>query len=338
MRTLFIITNAAGHIPQKIIESDSISADKIKKYFTEHNFDVKIYSYQNFIQDYAKIRDIIPGSYFFYASSQYPDYYSAFEDVLLLIKESGGILIPDFTHFRAHENKYFQELVKTKLKIKCPSSFLISSLEEGLEKIKLFTFPIVAKLSSGFGSSNVTLIRNLKEAEMFLEKNLISVVKKRKNIFKYRKQIKETENKHPLKVGKIIFQEFISGIENDWKILLFGNKIFYLKRYFKENDFRASGSGIFDNSVPPSENILKFAAEVKSLLKTPWVSLDIIEKENNIYLIEYQCVHFGLYTVMKSSSHFEFSEGKFRQVNGQVDEDMLFAEDLLSYINQIEKQ
>ena len=337
MRTLFIITNAAGKIPQKIIESDSIGTDKIRNYFTEHNFIVKIYTYQDFIQNYAQIRDIIPGSYFFYASSQYPDYYSAIEDVLLLIKESGGILIPDFIHFKAHENKYFQELIKAKLGIKCPASFLISSLEEGLEKIKSFTFPIVAKLPSGFGSSNVTLIKNSKETEMFLEKNLISVVKKRKNIFKYRKQLKEMENKHPLKIGKIIFQEFISGIENDWKILVFGNRIFYLKRYFKENDFRASGSGMFDNSVPPSENILKFAAEVKRLLKTPWVSLDIIEKENNIYLIEYQCVHFGLYTVMKSSSHFELSEDNFRQINGQVDDDMLFAEELFSYINQIEK-
>jgi len=337
MKNLFILTNQAGHIPQKILESDSVSATKIRSYFNNRNFKVFIYTYDQFISELSNIAGLIKGSYFFYASSQHKEYYSAFEDILLFIGEKGGILIPEYIHFRAHENKFIQELVKADLKIKCPHSWLITSLEEGLEKIKDINFPVVGKLSSGFGSSSVSLIRTEKEGKIYLEKNLSSVVKKRKNIIKYRKQIEYTKGKHPLKVGKLILQEYIDGIENDWKILVFGNRLFFLKRYFRKNDFRASGSGNFDNSQHPDNDILEFALSIRKKLKTPWVSLDILKKGNDIYLIEYQCVHFGLYTVMKSTEHFEYINGKFELVKGTPDEDMLFAEELYNYINDLEK-
>ncbi|MBU4485848.1 MAG: hypothetical protein KKD38_02875 [Candidatus Delongbacteria bacterium] len=335
MKKLFVLTNAVGNIPQKIMETDTISTDKIKKYFIERYFNVFVLTYDELITDYKSIKDLISGSYFFYASSQYPEYYSAFEDILLLIKENGGILIPEFSHFRSHENKFFQELIKTDLKIISPQSWLISSLEEGLKKIPEIDFPIVAKLSTGFGSKSVSLLKNRVETIKYLKNNLITVIKKRKNIFKYFKQISYLTGKHPLKVGKIILQEYIDGIENDWKILVFGNRIFYLKRYFRENDFRASGSGNFDGSVHPDESILKFALSVKNSLKTPWVSLDIIQKAEKTYLIEYQCVHFGLYTVMKSTEHFHYVDGAFRIIKAKVDEDILFAEELYNYINDM---
>jgi len=337
MKNLFILTNQAEHIPQKILESDSVSATKIRNYFNEKKFKVFIYTYDQFISDFSNNAGLISGSYFYYASSQYPEYYSAFEDILLLIMEKGGILIPEFKHFRAHENKFLQELVKANLKIKCPRSWLITSLEEGLNKIKNIGFPVVAKLSSGYGSKSVSLLKTEDEGKEFLEKNLVQVVKKRKNILKYIKQIEDIKGKHPLKVGKIILQEFIDGVENDWKILVFGDKIFYLKRYFRKNDFRASGSGNFDNSQHPDNDILEFALSVKNSLKTPWVSLDIIKKGNEIYLIEYQCVHFGLYTVMSSSEHFEYKNGQFELVKGTPDEDILFAEEVYNYINDFEK-
>jgi len=337
MKNLFILTNQAGKIPQKILEFDSVSADKIRDYFTNYKFNVKIFTYDEFLTVYNDLSGMIKGSYFFYASSQYPEYYSAIEDILLLIKEKGGILIPDFIHFKAHENKFLQEIVKTDLNIRCPQSWLISSLEEGREKIKKIGFPAVAKLSSGYGSKTVSLIKTKDEGMKFLEKNLIPVVKKRKNFLKYRKQVKDIKGNHPLKVGKIILQEYIDGIENDWKILVFGNRIFYLKRYFRDNDFRASGSGNFDSNVHPDKEILEFAMKVRKLLKTPWVSLDIIKRESDIYLIEYQCVHFGLYTVMKSTEHYVYRDGINEVVKAKVDEDVLFAEELHKYILNFEE-
>jgi len=332
MIKLFILTNSSGAIPQKILETESISVEVISSYFKSKSVRIMIFTFDQFITKYVELRNEIRGSFFIYASSQHPAYYSAIEDILLFIERSGGILIPDFIHFRAHENKYIQELIKTEMNIPTPESYLISTIEEGHSKIMRLKFPLVAKLASGFGSNFVKLLKNEKEAGKYLEDNLTAVVKPRKNFIKYRKKVNAYRNKHPLKVGKIIFQEFIDGIENDWKILIFGNKLFYLKRYFKDHDFRASGSGNFDNTTAPDEKLLEFAMLVKHRLNTPWVSLDIIQKNDSLYLIEYQCVHFGLYTAMKSIKHFEYINGKFIEFNGQIDIDKIFAEELYSFI------
>lgn len=92
------------------------------------------------------------------------------------------------------------------------------------------------------------------------------------------------------------------------------------------------GNGNFDGSTPPSIALMKFAMEVKEKLDTPWVSLDIIEKDSELYLIEYQCVHFGLYTAMNSLSHFEYDGGKFKKIDENIDIDKIFAEELHKFI------
>ncbi|HXK49686.1 MAG TPA: hypothetical protein PKW56_04400 [Clostridiales bacterium] len=333
MRRLFILTNSVGSIPQKLHETESFSTELIKEYFTDKSFEVQIISFDKFISEFSALKNRIKGSFFIYASSQYTEYYSSIEDILLLIKTSGGILIPDFIHFRAHENKYFQELIKTDLNIDAPKSILVSTIEEGMNKIKDIRYPVVAKLSFGYGSTSVSLLKNINEASEFLNKNLAGIVKKRKNIFKYRKKIEEYRDKYPLKVGKVIFQEFIEGLEFDWKIIIFGNKLFYLKRYVRPNDFKASGSGNFDNSQPPSSELIHFAFSVKFKLNTPWVSLDIVHKQDRFYLIEYQCIHFGMYTVIKSISHFVLNGETLTESRSPVNADMLFAEELYNYIN-----
>ena len=332
-KQLFILTNDSGNIPQKLHETESLNIDVLKNYFIDKNWNVEIYTYDFFINKFDEFRDRISGSYFIYASSQYPDYYSSIDDILLTISELGGILIPKYTHFKAHENKFYQEFTKNILNLKTPKSVLLNTAENIENKISNLKYPIVAKLSNGFGSSGVQLIHSNEEVKKFINENLTDVVKPRKNMFKRKKQIEKYRDKYPLKVGKLIFQEFIIGLENDWKILVFGNKLFYLKRYFKENDFRASGSGNFDNSTPPSKELMKFAMEVKEKLDTPWVSLDIIEKGPELYLIEYQCVHFGLYTAMNSISHFEYNDGIFNEIDDKIDIDRIFTEELFNYIS-----
>ncbi|MDD4205657.1 MAG: hypothetical protein PHH55_06235 [Candidatus Delongbacteria bacterium] len=136
MQRLFILTNSVGSIPQKLHETESFSTDLIQKYFINKHFEVRVLTFDKFISEFSGLKNNIKGSFFIYASSQYPEYYSSIEDILLLIRRSGGILIPKFIHFRAHENKYLQELIKTDLEIETPGSVLISSLEEGMNKIK----------------------------------------------------------------------------------------------------------------------------------------------------------------------------------------------------------
>ncbi len=336
MQKLFMITNSCGKIPQKLNETDPISADTIKEYFLTNGFSVTVMTYDELANSVSSMIREIKNAYFFCASSQYPDYFSSVEDVLITIEKCGGILIPGFIHYRAHENKYFQEIIKKKLNIQAPDSVILSSYPEGIETIEKLKFPVVGKLSSGYGSRSVELLSDKRSAELYIEKNMKGILKLRKNILKYIRYRKKLKGKHPLKAGKIILQEYISHPGFDWKILVFGNKVFYLKRYVKNNDFRASGSGNFDNTARPSDELIHFAFSVKEKLDTPWVSLDVIESDGSFFLIEYQCVHFGMYTAVNSDSYVEMTATGIKEKNGRTDIDLLFAEELYNYICEIE--
>ena len=338
MRELFLITNNCGNIPQKLKETDSISVNTLKGFFLSKGFSVTVMTYDQLANSLSLISSRIKNAYFFCASSQYPGYYSSLEDILLIIEKCGGILVPGFIHYRAHENKYFQEMIKQKLNIPSPDSVIVNNYENGLETVGRLKFPVVAKLSAGYGSRSVELLKDKTSAVSYLKKNMKTTLKFRKNIFKYIRYRKELEGKHPVRVGKIIFQDFIAGSEFDWKILVFGNRIFYLKRYVKNNDFRASGSGKFDNSIQPSDELLYFAFSLKQKLDTPWVSLDIIQSAGDFLLIEYQCVHFGMYTAINSNSYIEMTQKGPEKRSGSTDIDLMFAEELYSYIDIMEKK
>ena len=335
-KKIFFLTNSAGKIPQKLHETVGLDLIVISEYFIAKGFETNILAYDDFLFFYEDYSNNIKNNFFFYASSQYPSYYSYIDDILLFIKDNGGILLPEYSLFKAHENKFFQELNKKKLSISSPNSILIGTIEEGLEKIKKINFPIVAKLSNGFGSSTVSLLNTGKEAKEYLEQNLIDTIKKRKNIFKHKKNVAKYVGKYPLKTGKIIFQEFIKNLEYDWKILIYGDKLFYLKRNIRENDFRASGSGSFDNKTRPSKEVMNFAKDVYIKLKTPFASLDIIERKGkNCMLIEYQALHFGLYTAINSISHFIYNKNidKWEEgISNNINIDTIYAEELHNFM------
>ena len=116
------------------------------------------------------------------------------------------------------------------------------------------------------------------------------------------------------------------------------DKLFYLKRNIAKNDFRASGSGNFDNKTKPSKEIMDFAYSVKVKLNTPFASLDVIEiKDKKPMLIEYQTTHFGLYTAINSISHFIINKDNKEWIESfnKIDIDQIIAEELLIFIKNL---
>ena len=78
---------------------------------------------------------------------------------------------------------------------------------------------------------------------------------------------------------KFIVQNFISGLDNDWKILIYGKYYYVMFRPNKKNDFRASGSGhdnyIYGDKTPIPKGLLTFAKSVYEYLNVPNISLDV---------------------------------------------------------------
>ncbi|WP_148227965.1 hypothetical protein [Vibrio furnissii] len=277
------------------------------------------------------------GDYFLFASSQIELYKSVILDVAFYVSSQGGILLPSFEFYLSHENKFYQEIYKRKCNIDSPKSKLVTHSNYDGNNLDV---PAVVKNYFGFGSKGVKLARNKKQLINHIDSNLQSYLFHDFSLFGVIKSFVKSrcryKLKYPKRFGKVVIQEFLPDLKHDWKVLVFFNKVFALKRYVADGDFRASGSGKFDFNEIPSDELLLFAYETRKKLKTPFVSLDIAELPNKKYsIIEYQAVHFGLVTALKSNQHYSINEDcTVSLYSAKLDcVESLFANSIIDFIN-----
>jgi len=298
------------------------------------------------------------GWYVIYAASEerglmYEDF---MEDILLSLKYGGAILVPDFKYFRAHANKVFQELIRKQFvneELRLPNSTVIGRMDE-IDIKKYSNFPYIVKMASGSGSIGVRLVKNKKELEHVVTDltyvDYHDANFKKKNDWIYNKLVwkaiairygirhKQKLPENPRKwmhSNKIIVQDFIPGLNMDYKVLYYYGKYYVLRRHNRKGDFRASGSGLFEFplEVGEIENILNFAEIVVEEISTPMVSLDIgMNKEGKCYLIEFQCVCFGPYTLQYSKFYFVKKNGLWVKIKGVSDLETEFARSIREYL------
>ena len=311
MKKIILLTNYKNIIPQRNNEIEGLRLDIITKVLIDGGFDIDSMNINAFISFLYK-NENIKGVYFFYASSQYPIYKSFIQDILVQITLRGGILIPEFRHFLAHENKNFQELEKVRNSIKSPYGIPVGTYDEGVEILNNLSYPVVIKKATGFRSRNVKLAHNLAEGKKIVYKMLDNNFKFDMDSLYYLYRRIKNKNHYPKKFGKIIIQEFIPDLTHDWKIVVFGNRYLGGKRLVRKNDFRASGSKLYEMDVDPPNNVLDFALECKEKLKCPIVSLDISENKGDVQLLEYQTMHFSLLGG-DPEYYFEFENESWRK-------------------------
>jgi hypothetical protein len=293
MKKIIFLTNYKKIIPQRNNEIEGLNLNLISGVLEANNFQVEEITINDFIT-YLKDNVSIKGVYFYYTSSQYPVYKSFILDILIQITLRGGILVPELRHFIAHENKNFQELEKVRLDIRSPYGIPVGTYEEGLEILKKVSYPTVLKKYTGFRSRNVKLANNIEEGKKVLLKLLESNFQWSLDSLYYQYRRLRNKEHYPKKFGKVIIQEFIPDLTHDWKLLVLGSRCLGGKRYVRKNDFRASGSKLYEMEEDPPENVLNFALKCKEQLNCPNVSFDISENKGDLQLLEYQTMHFAI--------------------------------------------
>lgn len=133
---------------------------------------------------------------------------------------------------------------------------------------------------------------------------------------------------------RYLLQEFVPDLEEDWKVLIFSDKYYVLNRKIRENDFRASGSGKLEYIEPPEE-VLYFAKDCFKKLDVPFASLDIcMDKNKECYLIEYQGVHFGPYTLINSEWYYKYDKSCFIKKDEKSDLAIEYAKSYIKYLER----
>ena len=266
-------------------------------------------------------------------------YNSFIEDILLALQEQGAILLPGFKYNRAHHNKVFMELLRSLSKvevIKKIRSFTFGTYEEYAafcHSDKAF-FPQIVKLAEGAQSKNVCKVSNLNDSRRIKGMMWFSDFR-----FWLKDKIKgfwpsRYPNFRPQSSArrKIVVQNFIDGLSCDYKVLVFGGKFYILQRGVRPGDFRASGSGLFEFPAEVSAEFLDFARLVYDAFDVPFISMDIARRGDDFYLIEFQFLAFGTYTLEKANWHFEYNGSVWQKVSSQDNLEFEFCAAIDKYI------
>lgn len=298
----------------------SLDVSYMEKYFSEKGYEVEVSSYLEFdyTKDYA-------GYYVLYGSAEdYCGGSKAFmEDVLVHLSNQGANLLPEFKYFRAHDNKVMMEILRYGFNdetLKTIQTKVWPSYE-ALKEADIKEYPVIVKRAGGAGGEGVFLAHDRKELYKYAEK-----VSRLTNLMQYYYlscvNIKQKlSRKKPVQINntKFITQNYIAGLDGDYKVLVFGEHYYVLHRLNRKNDFRASGSGQFtkDNS-DKIDAILDFAKSCTKDIKAPWLSLDICHDGNVCHLIEFQCINFGFKAMSMSEQHYVQEDGNWTVVKGNV--------------------
>lgn len=293
------------------------------------------------------------GVFVLYASSEdrgmfYKQYIA---DVLLALREKGAVLIPGYTFFSAHSNKVLQEMLRKSFRderLRIPASVAIGEAGELRHVAEQITFPAVVKLSGGSGSRGVERV-DTKEAMASAVRRMMThfygdcydTPYKRFGLFIKRvirrvigRRVNGETLLRKLHTNRIIIQEMIPGLTGDYKVLFFFGRYFVLQRDNRDGDFRASGSGKFHFPKTAEEvgDVLSLAKAASEEITSPLLSLDICRGKDACYLLEFQCVFFGPYTLQYAPVCFFEENGRWGTESGPFELEKEYVRAISAYI------
>jgi RimK-like ATP-grasp domain. len=346
MKKILMILDHNNIFKGSVPTESSLDVEKMVKKFNEEKYEVTITTYNDILKNIRNGKkyenhDII------YTSSETVEYKHYLDDILYILSEKNN-LIPRYEIFRAHENKGFQELLKLKYNIFSNNGYPYASPNDIERDYKKLKFPLVYKTLNGACSKGVFKVDNKKELldvydtvnhddKSFLFKLKMSIKKKFFN-----DNLRVFNKAWYWFVGKnqyFVLQDFIPDLDGDWKVLVFNNKYYALKRSAKEGDFRASGSGLLDYEAKAPDLLLNFAKEIYDILDIPFISLDIAISKNkkgeeNCHLIEFQGTHFGPVTLTESKRYYAKNKKTWNCIESRSNLEDEYVSSYIEYINR----
>lgn len=225
------------------------------------------------------------------------------KQILFSLEHTGFKVFPDFKTAWHFDDKLAQKYILEAINAPMVKSYAFYEKSTALAWINETSFPKVFKLRGGAGSSNVKLIKSKKQALKIINKafgsgfsnyDALGSLKERWRKF----QLGKTSIWEPIKgllrlykapafakvlgkeIGYTYFQDFIENNDSDTRIIVIHGKAFALKRFVRENDFRASGSGRFTFAREEfDERCIQISFETASKLELQCVAFDFVFKD-----------------------------------------------------------
>ncbi len=232
------------------------------------------------------------------------------QQLLFAIESAGKIVFPSSSTMWHFNDKIGQKYLLEAIGAPLVPSYVFYSRDEAFKWINECVFPKVFKLRVGASSQNVKLVKTKEEANRLVKRAFGSGFSQ----YTAMSRLKESIRKYKLKKatfldvvkgvirfiyktdfdklsgkekGYVYFQDFIPDNSYDIRVIVIDNKAFAIKRLVRNNDFRASGSGmIYYEKDLFDETTLKISFELARKLKTQCIAFDFVYTQNHPLVVE----------------------------------------------------
>lgn len=279
-----------------------------------------------------------------YTSSEDPGYHykDYIEDIVYGLELAGARVIPSYKYLRANNNKVFMEILR---------SLNATELKPGLKTRGFGVYEEMdKKINDIAGVSVIKKARGASGSGVFLSSDSDDLKKKVKKLSRTRHWKSEIRDlirsfrhhdyrRESLYRNKFVLQDFIPGLKNDWKIYVFGKKLYIFYRpILKGRGIKASGGG-YDNyyygqEAKAPDKIFDFANKIFAFMNVPHASLDIAYDGNHFYLIEFQMLYFGTAGIPYSDGYYSKQNKNWQFIKEKLAIEKVYADSIIEYINQ----
>jgi len=322
----------------------SMDVDKLEHSLCDQGFDVERYCFHEILNQNHGIRNSI----IFYTFSQKLNRRDYIKDLVRFLDNGSNRIIPSYDLLLCHENKGFQELFKKSINLPSLTSYYFNSIDEIADYP--IQFPIVLKSVDTSNGKGVFLIEShndlvktvgkLERQNIFTRLDLVrrKYFRKKKSYQHYPDYSNRTDyyqyKDYILKEKNFILQEFVPGLNHDYRVLILYDKYYVMRRYTKKEDFRASGTKIQEYDIEFDHRLLDYARDIYRKFDTPFLSIDIGIHHDHFCLFEFQALHFGINVFIKSVGFYTFENKKWHfnrhQVKPEIESEIANA--LVKYI------
>ena len=268
-------------------------------YCIEKNISYELIDWKEFMAfDKLASYDIVMWHYSHYSASEM----LFASNILTALKAKGCRVFPDIFDSYHFDDKIAQAYLLKGLELNTPVNYQLHSLSSVDAYIKENgKFPVVAKLRTGSGSSNVVLLSNASDLKKYSSKMFSGGVNSSPNtLFKLKSNIKSTKSLNvfisrlkrapeflfsrknakalPREKGYVYLQEFIDNVNYDLKIAIVGDRLSFVARGTRPGEFRASGGGalFYDKSLL-DRSMVDEAFKAYDKLQSDCTGLDMIK-------------------------------------------------------------
>lgn len=283
-------------------------SDRWITYCQEHNIPYKIVNcYESDIINKVKDCD---GLLWNWAHSDYRAHNFA-QQLIYTLEKMGKNVFPSFDTCWHYDDKVGQKYLFEAKGIPAVPTYVFYDKKEAIKWANHTEYPKVFKLRGGAGGSNVKLIKNRVQAKRLISKaftsgfaysSKIKGMKQRlwvlrrdkdiKSVFHFLKGIvrlffsKKGLDLLPRQKGYVYFQDFVKNNDFDDRIVVIGEKAIAIRRYNRQSDFRASGSGLIDHNPAIFDiETIRIAFNVSKLLNSQSTAFDFVYGQNKDPLV-----------------------------------------------------